>query len=432
VSDERVVFDFDQHSPEYQSGYPQVSHAVREKSSMVWSERHGGYWVVADRNLIGELAKHPELLSNDHDGFGERHGYAGVAIPSPKERTSRGGFLEMDPPLQLEYRHVLNPYLSPSAVERWRPMVTELSRACIDEVLESGRIDFVDDLANIVPAVLTMGMLGLPLVDWVIYCEPAHAMVFTPPTSPDFQRVLEGNRRMHARLGQERDDARVTPRQGMVKALIDAQAAGAPFTDADVEGTLALLIGGGFDTTTALTSHALDWLEQHPEQRRRLRDDPGFMDTATEEFVRYVSPAQGGGRTVTQDCVVGGHHLQEGDRVWMAFALANHDPAVFEDPDEIILDRFPNKHAAFGLGVHRCIGSNLARMTFKTMLGQVLNDLPEYRILREGIVRYEDIGTINGYQHLPATFPQRARQGYRLDAVIERWQHHLDEEPPGG
>ena len=116
----------------------------------------------------------------------------------------------------------------------------------------------------------------------------------------------------------------------------------------------------------------------------------------------------------------------------MAFALANHDPAVFEDPDEIILDRFPNKHAAFGLGVHRCIGSNLARMTFKTMLGQVLNDLPEYRILREGIVRYEDIGTINGYQHLPATFPQRARQGYRLDAVIERWQHHLDEEPPGG
>jgi cytochrome P450 len=111
----------------------------------------------------------------------------------------------------------------------------------------------------------------------------------------------------------------------------------------------------------------------------------------------------------------------------MAYALANHDPAVFENPDEIVLDRFPNKHAAFGLGVHRCIGSNLARMTFKAMLGQVLLDLPEYTIDRGGIVRYEDIGTINGYKHLPATFPGRSRNGLRLDDAIERWQAVLDD-----
>jgi len=426
-SDERVVVDFDHHSPAYRVGYPQVSHDVREKCPVVWSEQHGGYWVIAGRDLIGELAKHPELLSNDHDAFGDRNGYGGVAIPSPKERTSRGGFLEMDPPLQLEYRHVLNPFLSPTAVEWWRPMVVELSRACIDEVLEPGRVDFVDDLANIVPAVLTMGMLGLPLVDWAIYCEPAHAMVYTPPDSPDLPRVLEGHRRMHARLGEELENVRAKPRQGMIKALVDAQAAGAPFTDPDLEGTLALLIGGGFDTTTSLTAHALDWLDEHPDERRRLCADPGLMDTATEEFVRYAAPAQGGGRTITQDCVVGGHRFREGERVWMAYALANHDPAAFENPDELILDRFPNKHAAFGLGIHRCIGSNLARMTFKAMLRQVLEAAPEYTVVREGVVRYEDIGTINGYKHLPATFPPRHRQGYVLDEVIERWQHDLDE-----
>lgn len=424
--DDRVVVDFDQHSPDYRASYPQISHDVRAKCPATWSAHHDGYWVISGRDLIGELAKHPEFLSNDFDPFGDGSRDAGVAIPSPKGRTTRGGFLEMDPPLQLEYRHVLNPFLSPTAVERWRPMVTELSSACIDERLESGTIDFVDDLANIVPAVLTMGMLGLALVDWVIYCEPAHAMVYTPPNSPDFMRVLEGNMRMGAKLVEEMENARVRPREGMVKALIDAQAAGAPFTDDDIAGTLTLLIGGGFDTTTSLTAHALDWLEQHPAERPRLRDDPGLLDTATEEFVRYATPAQGGGRTITQDCVISGHQFRKGDRVWMAYALANHDPAVFDDPDEIILDRFPNKHAAFGLGVHRCIGSNLARMTFKTMLGQVLNDLPDYAIVRDGIVRYEDIGTINGYKHLPATFPARAREGLVLDEVIERWQGILD------
>ncbi len=427
ATDDRVVVDFDQHSPEYRAAYPQVSHAVREKCPAAWSENHDGYWVISGRDLIGEMAKHPEFLSNDFDPFGDLRRDGGVAIPAPKGRTTRGGFLEMDPPLQLEYRHVLNPFLSPTAVERWRPMVAELARACIDEKLASGRIDFVDDLANIVPAVLTMGMLGLPLVDWVIYCEPAHAMVYTPPHSPDFARVLEGNIRMAAKLFEEMERARVHPREGMVKALIDAQAAGAPFTDDDIGGTLTLLIGGGFDTTTSLTAHALDWLDRHPSERPRLRDDPALMDTATEEFVRYATPAQGGGRTVTQDCVVGGHQFHRGDRVWMAYALANHDPAVFDNPDEIVLDRFPNKHAAFGLGVHRCIGSNLARMSFKTMLGQVLDDLPEYRIERDGIVRYEDIGTINGYKHLPATFPSRPRQGLVLDEVIDRWQGVLDD-----
>jgi cytochrome P450 len=112
----------------------------------------------------------------------------------------------------------------------------------------------------------------------------------------------------------------------------------------------------------------------------------------------------------------------------MSYAMANHDPDAFDDPDEIVLDRFPNRHAAFGLGVHRCIGSNLARMSFKSMLTQVLADVPDYRCVREGIVRYEDIGTINGYRHLPAVFTPRARQGTPLDGAIARWQGVVDDD----
>jgi cytochrome P450 len=137
--------------------------------------------------------------------------------------------------------------------------------------------------------------------------------------------------------------------------------------------------------------------------------------------VRFATPAQGGGRTITRDCEIGGHAFRSGDRVWMAYGLANHDPEAFERPDEIALDRFPNRHAGFGLGVHRCIGSNLARMTFKTMLTAILERLPDYQLdSKDGAVRYEDIGTINGYKHLPATFSPGNRQGRPLDQVIDR------------
>ena len=97
----------------------------------------------------------------------------------------QGGFLEMDPPEQRHYRQALNPYLSPAAVSRWTPVVTELVRACLNEKIETGQIDFVDDLANVVPAILTLAMMGIPLEHWSIYCEPVHAAVYTPPDSPD-------------------------------------------------------------------------------------------------------------------------------------------------------------------------------------------------------------------------------------------------------
>ena len=156
--------------------------------------------------------------------------------------------------------------------------------------------------------------------------------------------------------------------------------------------------------------------------------EPGLLDTATEEFVRWATPAQGGGRTITQDCTLGGVEFREGDRVWMAYAVANHDPDAFDDPDEIKIDRFPNRHAAFGLGVHRCIGSNLARVTFKTMLTTVLSRIGDYAVDRDGIVRYDDIGTINGYKHLPARFTPGTPAAAPLSSVIERWQAAVDGE----
>ena len=141
-----------------------------------------------------------------------------------------------------------------AAIRRWEPLVRDFTNACVNDVIESGRLDFVDDIANIVPAVLTMAILGLPLADWVIYCEPTHAMVYTPPDSPDQLRVQQASMAMVMRLGECVAEARLNPRPGIIMALIEAEVDRQPLSDEGIIGTTFLVIGGGFDTTTSLTS----------------------------------------------------------------------------------------------------------------------------------------------------------------------------------
>jgi cytochrome P450 len=430
--DERKIrpISFDRHAPGYRERFAEITHDLHAKCPIAWTDAYDGHWVASGYQEVFAIARSANLLSNDNDIHGERKGYRGISIPSVRtDRRTRGGFLEMDPPEQREYRRALDPYLSPAAVARWKPMVDDLTRACLDEKIETGRIDFVDDLANIVPAVITLAMMGLPLVDWVVYCEPAHAGVFTPPDSPDMPRVRAASLRMGMQLWEAVLATREHPRPGMVNALIEASIGGAAASDEEITGILGLLIGGGFDTTTALTAHALEWLYQNGAERERLRADlPGLLDSATEEFLRFFTPAPGDGRTITQDCEIAGATFNEGDRLWLSWAMANRDPSIFPDPDEIRMDRKGNRHSSFGLGIHRCIGSNVARMTFKAMVTQVLERMPDYECLAEGTVHYPTVGVINGMQHLPATFAPGRRVGSGLDQTIARWQRACDEQ----
>jgi cytochrome P450 len=424
---EPIIVDFDQHNSDYRNRFAEISHELRDQCPVTRSENHGGYWVVTGLEEVAEFYKRPDLFSATKDMADPDSPYRGIQIPDNNPGFS-AGFLEMDPPLQLTYRRVLNPYMSPAAIQRWEPLVRDFTHACVNEVIESGSLDFVDDIANIVPAVLTMAMLGLPLKDWIVYCEPVHAGVYTPPDSPDMPRVQEATMAMVMRLAECVSDARVNPQPGIIKALVEADIDGEALTDEGIVGTVFLVIGGGFDTTTALTSHAWHYLSDNPDERARLLADRALLDTGTEEFLRFVTPATGDARTVTQDCEVAGYQFSEGDRVLMSFAMPNRDPRIFENPDELQLDRFPNRHAAFGLGNHRCIGSNIARMQFKTIVWETLQRLGDYVVDADGAVRYDTIGVINGYQHLPATFQPGTKVGPGLAEMMEIWQQRLDDE----
>jgi cytochrome P450 len=314
-------------------------------------------------------------------------------------------------------------------VARWTPVVDEIVRACLDEKIETGRIDFVDDLANIVPAVLTLAMMGVPLTTWQLYCEPAHASVYTPPESPEYPRVAEMQMASAMDLMGQVAEIRDNPRPGLIDALVRTRIDGEPAPDLELMGMLMLLIGGGFDTTTALTAHALEWLSQHPDERARLSlERAALLDTATEEFLRFFTPAPGDGRTIAADCAVDGVELKEGERLWISWAMANRDPALFDSPDDVVLERTGNRHFSFGLGIHRCIGSNVARTVFKSMLTAVLDRLPDFRCDAAAAVHYPTIGVIQGMRNLPATFTPGKKLGPGLDETLANLQRICDEQ----
>ena len=425
---ENFVVEFDQHSLEYRDNGMAMAAEIRAKCPVVWSNSHDGYWLVTGLDEVSAMYKRPDLFSAVKDVGNPDSIYRGIQIPDANPGVT-AGFLEMDPPKQLDFRRILNASLSPAAVVRWEPLVREFTQACINEVIARGRADFVEEVVNVVPAILTMAMIGLPLADWVVYCEPTHAAIYEPPDSEDRPRVNAMTMDMVNNLFGAIAAAKENPRPGMLKELIDARINGEPLEDLDIMGTLFLVIGGGFDTTTALTSNVWRWLAENPDERTRLLNaESSLWDTSTEEFLRFFSPSQGDARTVTQDCEVAGYKFSEGDRVLLSFSIPNRDPKHFEDPDTVKLDRFPNRHAAFGLGNHRCIGSNLARMQFKAIMQESLARIPEYEIDYDGMVRYETIGVINGNKYMPFTFTPGTPTGPGLQETMEKWQAKLDAE----
>ncbi len=335
----------------------------------------------------------------------------------------------MDDPEHRVYRSALNPYLSPAAIDRWKPFINELVRGAIDERIEMGSIDFVDDLANVVPAVFTLAMMGIPLKKWRLYSEPTHAAVYTPEHSPDAPRVAAMHQRMRADLEASMLEIRENPRPGLVNALLGLQIDGKPAPDVEILGNLGLIIGGGFDTTTALTAHSLEWLSQHSDQRSRLaREGDKMLATATEEFLRFFTPAPGNGRTFSEDVEFEGATLHEGERLWISWAMANRDPSTFPNPDEVVLDRKGNRHFSFGIGVHRCVGSNVARSLFKSMVTAVIERMPDYQCDPDRTVHYDTIGVIQGMRHLPANFTPGRRLGAGLDETVDHLQRLCDEQ----
>ena len=210
----------------------------------------------------------------------------------------------------------------------------------------------------------------------------------------DMQNVMN-------KLAEAIAERRTNPQEDLITFLVDADLDGKRLSDGEVLEIVSLVLQGGVDTTTSLMANALLYLHQDRDARKRLIEQPELRRLACEEFLRFVTPIQTLARTVTTATELGGCQLQKGDRVLIAWAGANRDEKVFERPDDVILDRYPNRHLAFGVGIHRCIGSNLARAQFLAVLDAVLARLPDYDVIEEEVRRYPAIGMIHRHDHPP-------------------------------
>lgn len=388
--------DLDHHSAYFCEHNYEIYEDLRARCPIAHSNAWGGFWMLVDYQDVYDAAQDPDLFSSAMEKGIPLAGNPGPFIP-----------IDIDPPQLQQYRRIALPWFSPSSARTLEPMFRELATELIDEFIETGEADIVGQLTTPLPARWILRMLGFDESRWREWVGWIHATVHDRSHDPD--KAIASVTNIYTSMGAEMARRRAGGYgDDLLSAIMQAEVDGRPLSDEQVIGYAFLVLLGGMDTTSGLTGNALVRLAEQPELRQRLIDGAGLLPKATEEFLRHDTPAQGLARIVTRDCEFKGHRLRQGDRVLLMFAAANRDPKVFPSPGRIDFDRVGNRHLAFGAGVHRCLGSNHARVMFQVMISEILARLPDYTISGE-IERFPDAGDVYAVRRLPIRFTSGRR-----------------------
>ena len=295
------------------------------------------------------------------------------------------------------------PFFAPKAVEKYREHTEELCRTLIRGFIEDGRADFAGEYARQIPPRIIAAILGI---------DPDMSDEFTTWVQGALELGLQDDeiREHYAEIIRnffvgEIKDRMENPGDDLISFLLGAEIDGQPVPMHVIRGNVGLMLIAGIDTTWSSIGSALWHLATHADDRRRLVDEPELIPTAVEEFLRAYSPVTMA-RVAKHDTTLGNREVNQGDRILLTFPAANRDPEVFENPEEIIIDRQRNRHVAFGSGIHRCIGSNLARMEMQVAITEMLQQIPEFEIEDAAAVTWAG-GQVRGPRYLPVTFSSR-------------------------
>jgi cytochrome P450 len=407
-----LIVDFDHHSDEFNLNELAINAELRSRCPVAWNENYGGFWFLSSYDAVSQTARDGETFAHKYDpDAADGVDYQGeMGVPRPEGQPALG-IGEVDGPYHQALRHALAPFFSPGAVQKMRPFMEQSAHWFLDQRIGDGQMDLVLDYASPVPAILTMKLMGLPYENWQIYANLFHSVMAIPQDSPEYAEAIAQVPAMMEGVLEFAATRRAESRDDLTSFLIQFEFDGKRLDDAQLLNILWNLIAGGVDTTTSQTALTLRHLGTHPELRQQLIEHPELHRTATDEFLRYFSVNQQLSRTVTRDVVLGGQHLRRNDRVVISWLAANHDEQEFERPDQIVLDRAPNRHVAFGLGPHRCIGSHLARLMSEVMVRAVLGRIPDYQVDLVGVREYLGNPSMTGLGKLPVTFTPGESRG---------------------
>jgi cytochrome P450 len=385
---------FDHHDPDFAKDPWPVLTDLRSRCPVAHSDTYGGFWVVTGYEEIRRVALDDATFSSAET----------ILIPPKKNAAQKSIPIEMDAPEFLEYRKIMQPLFAPPAVERLAPVIEYYANHCIDQFIERGEVDVVHDFADPLPVMVTLHKLGMPIDDWRRYADPMHKTVFLRQDNPARVGVLEELAWIVGTIKEAIAQRKQSPRDDMITYLLNSRPFGEPVSDHAAQEMVMLTMQGGFDTTGSAISSALLHLDRNRDDRRRLIEQPELMEPAVEEFLRVGAPQFALARTAKRDVELGGQQIAQGDRVLLVWASGNRDESVFDRADEVVLDRPHNRHMAFGLGAHRCLGSTLARRQIHVALSAILRRLPDYAVDHSRLVRAETIGVTYGTFAMPITF----------------------------
>ena len=392
--------DFDIFDHDYIVDPTPVWDELRGRCPTAHSDRWKGSYLPTKYEDVQALAKMvPELSSHDP-----------LVVPPPAEVLANPKFQEYgansppitsDPPHHTWTRRLLLPHFAPRAIEAHRDYTERLCDRLIDKFIDQGEVDAAGEYAQQIPPAVIAHLLAIDetkVDDFTYWVRCVLEFGLTDEklrikyrdVIRDFFREIVAQRQAN-------------PGDDFISDLLQSETPdGDPVPPETVVGMCNLQLVAGIDTTWSSIGSALWHLGTHPEHRRRLVDEPELLPTAVEELLRAYSPVTMA-RVVREECSYKGIDFVKGDKVLMNFPGANHDPEVFEDPHEVKLDRERNRHIAFGSGIHRCAGSNLARLEMTISLAKWLERIPEFEVSEPGSVTWAG-GQVRGPRYLPMRF----------------------------
>lgn len=366
---------------------------LRERCPVARTERYGGAWFPATHAGVTAVA-------TDTEHFTSRQVVLVNGRPSqdvPPAPIGPAPPITSDPPFHQIARRLILPAFAPGPVNALEPRIRALCGDLLDQLAGREIVNGGLDYAQYIPPSVISRMLGFPEAHEDLFREFVHVVLegIDLPTPERIERFKP----IDDYFARQIEDHLANPKDDLTSYLLNVEVGGQKLALEHVSGTMVLILVAGIDTTWSAIGAALWHLAHHPADLARLTSEPDLMPTAIEEFLRFYAPVTMA-RLVTHDTQYLGCPMKRDDWILLGFPAANRDPAVFENADTFVIDRLENRHLAFGLGIHRCVGSNLARLELRVAIEEFIQRFPRFELADPDAVTWAP-GQVRGPRNLP-------------------------------
>jgi cytochrome P450 len=389
--------DFDHTDPIFNDQMTTITADLRKRCPLAHGEAHGGLWALSRYQDIMEVLHNHKTFSSEKD----------TTIPIIDDRM-KALPLTTDPPEHTRYRRFFTSWLMVQRINQHEPLIRNLMNDHINAFIQDGACDLVPTLTTSFPSSVTALILGLAPKDWPLLTHYMQRILTTAVASDDEGNLKARQALIHYIL-KELEKRRIKPRNDLLSSLATPQSNGESLTSEEIINLMATMLTASYKPVADALGILLLYLAEHPDERQRLIDNPALITLAVEESFRYYSPFQFVGRHVAHQCVLHQQEINAGEKILLMLGSANHDETQFSEADDFILDRQPNRHIAFGYGIHTCPGAHLARVELRVAVEEFLRRIPDYRLAHSFENKFPP-GQPHEVLTLPVTFSPGERE----------------------